>query len=436
MAGPENQSSQIEQPKNIPGFRGLERLDKIENLKKGAFREFLNKVTTIRGNPEELKKTTSKIEKIDSDTTLSPEQKKEQLRTLPKEELFAVIGKDIELGEKGMHVALDFGKLQFAEQTAIGAGHLLPANVSKVQFGEGSLAKTTKRLPGTRGAEYRTEKDRYMSSYTNTKLFIKYEDILPCDEKQLARAEEVEKKYDQQREDTIGKTHKQQGVLRAEQPAVASASAPQESRDTLVSRAPIFIGDSQVEGLRGALSKKGILAVDFRGLRIEAIAACLKDPSKIDQYYKRESQQAYKEGVKARVAQLQNQIRNTDTIVFQCGGNNIVAGDSLEKMQRKIKNLIATVREFNPSAKIFMGLLIPPTESSKNVATRLACNEWLKEEAKKGTFGIVDSFGAIEDPNHPGLRNTSLSAADGAHLNGKGYRKLAQTALASINFKS
>ncbi len=435
MAGLENQSSESEKQKTIPGFRGLECLDKIENLKKGAFREFLNKVTAIRGNPEELKKVTEKLEKLDNDSNLSPDQKKEQLRSLPKEELFAVIGKDIELGEKGMQVTLDFGKLQFAEQAAIGAGHLLPANVSKVQFGEGSSTRVAKRLPGTRGAEYRTEKDRYMSSYTNTKLFIKYEDILPCDEKQLARAEEVEKKYDKQREDAIGKTHEQQGALRAEQPA-APTSAPQESRDTLPSHTPIFIGDSQVEGLRGALSKKGILAVDFRGLRIEAIAACLKDPSKIDQYYTRGSQQTYKEGVKGRVAQFQSQIRNTDTIIFQCGGNNIVAGDSLEKMQRKIKNLIATVRELNPSAKIFIGLLIPPTESSKNVATRLTCNEWLKEEAKKGTFRIIDSFGAIEDPDHPGLRDTSLSAADGAHLNRKGYQKLAQTALASINFKS
>lgn len=432
MAGPENQSSQPEQPKTIPGFKGLEHLDKVDALKKGAFREFLNKVTAIRGNPEELRKVTEKLEKLDNDSSLSLDQKKEQLRSLPKEELFAVIGKNIELGEQGMHVALDFGKLGFAEQTAIGAGHLLPANVSKVQFGEGSSATAAKRLPGTRGGEYRTENDRYMASYTNTNIFIKYEDILPYDEKQMADAEEAEKKYNQQREDTVQQTHEQHMALRAEQPA-APASAPQESNDTLPSHAPIFIGDSQVEGLRGALSRKGILAVDFRGRRMESIADALKNPSLVDKWFG--ENEKYREGVKARLLKFHEQIKSTDSVVFQCGGNNITSGQSLSQMQENFRKLVATVRGFNPSAKIFVGLLIPPTETSKNVETRIAYNAWLKKEAEKDSWKIVDSYGAVQDPT-TGLRDPRLSAKDGHHLNGQGYAHLAKTALDTINYQA
>ncbi len=434
MAGNET-PTQPEQPKEIPGFKGLENLDKVEALKKGAFREFLNKVTALRANPVEFKKTAEKLEKIDSDTALSPEQKKEQLRNLSKEELFAVIGKNIELGEKGMDVTLDFGKLVFAEQTAIGAGHILPATVSKVQFGEGVSATTAKRLPGTRGGEYRTENNRYMSSYTNTKIFIKYEDILSLDSAKIAEAETTEKSYNQQREVATVHTHDQQAALRTDMPVAqpAAATAPAESGDTPPSRTPIFIGDSQVEGLRGALSKSGILAVDFRGRRMEDIAAALKDPSLVNNWFGKNKK--YRNGVKARLQKFHEQIKNSDSIIFQCGGNNVVQGQSLEKLQENFKKLVGTVRYFNRSARIFVGLLIPPTESSVHVETRMAYNAWLKEEAVKGSWKIVDSFGALQDPT-TGLRDPKLSAADGLHLNSGGYAKMAKTALDTIKYQA
>ncbi len=430
MASPEHQSAAPEKPQNIPGFKGLERLDTTDALKKGAFREFLNKVIAIRQNPEEQKKISDALAKIDNNPILSDEQKKEQLRSQPQAELLATIGKNIELGEKGMSITLDFGKLAFAEQKAIGAGHLLPPNTGKIAFnGESNPAE--KRQPGSHGGEYRSEKGTYMSSFTGTKLFIKYEDILPFDAKQMEQATALEKASVKKVQTLQDSSHDAQTSLRREVAGTSQPTQPAqlaqreqsdeqfaESKEKLVSHRPVFIGDSQVEGLRPSLAKRGIKAFDYRGLRMETIATRINTLSEDEKQF----------------------IRTADTIVLQCGGNNLAMSKNypLEKMQNNFQKLINAVKEINPNVHIRVGTLMAPGDNSSSRETRFAWNAWLKNEAtKSGGFSVVDTYALTEDPGNPGHRIEALfGGANNPHLKMSEYAKLSPKLLEAINYKA
>lgn len=439
MAGPEAQQKAPEQPKDIPGFKGLERMEKIDALKKGgAFREFLDKVVSIRSNPEQQKKVAEALQKIDSDTSLSDDQKKEQLRLQPQADLLAIIGKNIEFGEKGMNVTLDFGKLAFAEQKGIGAGHLFPPNVTNVSFGGENKGTEAKRSPGTRGGEYRSKKNKYMSSFTGTKLFIAYKDIMPFDAKQMESAIKLEKDSMQKVQATVGEAHSAQAGLRGSEkltpPAVAAPLAAEqtpaqaarvepplvqgrESNERFISRSPVFIGDSQVQGLKGSLAKRGIRSFDYVGKTMQSIAA----------------------HIRALPEQDRQAIKKADTIVFQCGGNNLAGkeGYPLKKMQDNFYLMISAIKSINPDAKIKVGTLMAPGKYSSNKPTRAAYNAWLKEEAAKtGNFSVMDTYAMTEDPNNPGHRIEQLfGGANNPHLKWKEYFKLSPKMLEAINYQ-
>lgn len=431
--------------KNDPNLKGLENLDKIEALKKGAFREFIDKVMAIRRNPEEQKKITEKLEKIDNDTQLTDNQKKEALRSQSSTELFAVIGKNIEFGAEGMSVTFDFGKLAFAEKTAIGAGHILPPNIGKIKFGEGKNATEAKRQPGTRGGEYRTEKDKYMSSYTNTKVFIKYTDIMPFDAKQMEEATKKEQESVVKKVATVDTAHDAHADLRAGMPQAGSAphapapeptatQKPAESKDIQVSHAPVFIGDSQMEGMGPTLRRKGIKAIDLRSMKMEDIARGLKDPGYLNTFYERTGNgQAFAESRKRTLLAGVEALKTADTVMLQCGGNNIANGHSLETMQRHFRTLIGTIREINPNAKIRVGLmLIRDTNRPENdVATRY--NEWLKGNAQKEGVTLVDSRGIMMAYRE---KFPNRNWGKGAHLHGDEYKNLANGVIDAIGYQS
>lgn len=435
MAGPEAQQKAPEQPKDIPGFKGLERMEKIDALKKGsAFREFVDKVVLIRSNSEQQKKVAEALQKIDSDPNLSDDQKKEQLRSQPQADLLAIIGKNIEFGEKGMNVTLDFGKLAFAEQKGIGAGHLFPPNATNVSFGGESNGTEAKRSPGTRGGEYRSRKNKYMSSFTGTKLFIAYKDIMSFDAKQMKSATKLEKDSMQKVQATVGEAHSAQAGLRGSEKLTPPASAPteqaraaqtepslvrgKESNEVQVTRRPVFIGDSQVQGLKGSLAKKGIRSFDYVGKTMQSIAA----------------------NIRALPEQDRQAIKNADTVVFQCGGNNLAGreGYPLKKMQDNFYLMISAIKSINPDAKIRVGTLMAPGEYSSNKPTRAAYNAWLKEEAvRTGKFSIVDTYAITEDPNNPGHRIEQLfGGASNPHLKWKEYSKLSPKMLEAINYQA
>ncbi len=444
MAGPEAQPKAPEQPKDIPGFKGLERMEKIDALKKGgAFREFLDKVVSIRSNPEQQKKVAEALQKIDSDPNLNDDQKKEQLRSQPQAELLAIIGKNIEFGEKGMNVTLDFGKLAFAEQKGIGAGHLFPPNASNISFGGESNGTEAKRSPGTRGGEYRSRKNKYMSSFTGTKLFIAYKDIMSFDAKQMESATKLEKDSMQKVQATVGEAHSAQAGLRGSEKLTPPASAAQtepslargkESNEKSVSHSPVFIGDSQMEGLAPTLRRKGIKAIDLRSMKMEDIARGLKDPEYLNSFYEQTGNgQAFAESRKRTLLAGIKALETADTVMLQCGGNNIANKHSLETMQKHFRTLVGTIKKINQNAKIRVGLmLIRNTNRPENdVATQY--NEWLKENAQKEGVELVDSRGIMMNYRE---KFPDRNWGKGAHLHGDEYKNLANGVLEAINYQA
>lgn len=416
-------------PTEIIGLKGIEKLDTIPALKSGSFRDFLNKVIEIRKNPTKEKEIHDEIKKIDEDKKLSSTNKKTQLRGIDRVKLLAAIGKKIEFGEKSMEITLDFGDLTFAEKRAIGAGDILPPSVKKAAFGKEQSAEMTTgtRSIGAHGREYRSENKKYLASHTNTKLTIAYEDIMTTSPEQAQRMETTEEKAGGKAQAAVETAKKSTKDLRGEigKPPVAPAKAA-EKIEVGVSHHPVFIGDSQMEGMGNYyLRSQGIDAIDLRSMKMESIARTLENPSKVDNFYKRESA-SFIESRKNHVLNGREKLKTADAIMLQCGGNNVEAGQSLEKMQSSLEKLIATVRTFNTSAPIYIGtLMVQPKTSDESIRNQY--NAWLLEQAAKGAFRIVDTNSIVKE--------SGIKRPAGAHLDRNNYINLAKQALKAINYQ-
>ncbi len=414
---------------NIPEFKGLEKLNTIPALKEGSFREFLNKVMEIRQAPEKEKQAHDEIKKIDSDTTLSNDEKKSQLRAIDRIKLFAVIGKNIEFGENSLEITLDFNDLDFAEKQAIGAGDILPPNINKIAFEKKQNAKPIigERTVGPNGREYRSKSRNYIASYTGTKLTIDYKDILTTTNEQTQKMDVTEKKSIIKAEEAVQTSQKSTKDLKGEieKPKPIPAKAA-ETKEVGVSHRPVFIGDSQMEGMGSYyLRGQGIDTIDLRSMRMESIARTLEDPSKVDSYYKGKSE-AFVSNRKNRIISGREKLKTADAIVLQCGGNNIVSKHSLQKMQSSLEKLIATIRTFNISAPIYVGMLMIRPETPDNSVSN-QYNTWLRDQASKGVIRIVDSNKIVRD--------SGIKRPSGTHLDRNGYIHLAKQVLKAINYR-
>ncbi len=416
-------------PMEIPGLKGIEKLDTIPALKSGSFREFINKVIEIRKNPTKEKEIHDEIKKIDEDKKLSSIDKKTQLRGIDKIKLLATIGKKIEFGEKSMEITLDFGDLTFAEKRAIGAGDILPPNIKKATFERKQGAETTtgSRAIGPNGREYRSENKKYLASHTGTKLTIAYEDIMDTSPEQAQRMDAVEEKEGEKAKVAIETSKKSAKDLKREigKPPVVPTKAA-EKREVGISHQPVFIGDSQMEGMGSYyLRSQGIDAIDLRSMKMETIAGTLENPSKVDDFYKKESA-SFIENRKKRVLSGREKLKTADAIVLQCGGNNIASKYSLQKMQSSLEKLISTIRTFNTSAPIYVGtLMIRPETPDNSVSNQY--NAWLSEQASKGVIQIIDS--------HKIVKESGIKRSSGAHLDRNSYINLAKQALKTINYQ-
>ena len=416
-------------PIEIPGLKGIEKIDTIPALKSGSFRDFLNRVMEIRKNPTREKEIHDEIKKIDEDAKLSSIEKKTQLRGIDRVKLLAAIGKKIEFGEKSMEITLDFGDLTFAEKRAIGAGDILPPSVKKIAF---SKNQGTETIPGTRsiganGREYRSENKKYLASRTNTKFTISYEDIMTTNPEQAQRMEATEEKAGGKARAAVETSKKSIKKLKVGigEPPIALAKAV-EKREVGVSLHPIFIGDSQMEGMGSYyLRGQGIDAIDLRSMKMETIAGTLENPSKVDNFYKKESA-AFIENRKKHLLSGREKLKTADAIILQCGGNNIASNYSLPKMQSSLKKLISTIRSFNASAPIYIGTLMIKPETPDN-SVSYQYNTWLREQASKGVIRIVDSNKIV--------RESGIKRPSGAHLDRNGYVNLAKQALKAINYR-
>lgn len=423
------ETAPVQTSAEIPGFKGLEKLHTIPALREGSFRKFLDKVMEIRQVPAKEKQTHDEIKKIDSDTTLSNEDKKSQLRAIDRTKLFATIGKNIEFGENSLEITLDFNGLAFAEKQAIGAGDILPPSIKKVAFWKKQNAKPIvgERTVGPDGREYRSKNRNYIASYTGTKLTINYKDILTTTNEQARKMDTAEKKGIAKAEEAAKTTTKSTKILKdAIGKAPITPASNSETNEVAISRHPVFIGDSQMEGMGSYyLRGQGIDAIDLRSMKMETIAGTLENPSKVDNFYKKESA-AFIENRKKHLLSGREKLKTADAIILQCGGNNIASNYSLPKMQSSLKKLISTIRSFNTSAPIYIGTLMIRTETQDNSVSN-QYNAWLLEQASKGVIRIVDSNKIV--------RESGIKRPSGAHLDRNGYVNLAKQALKAINYR-
>ncbi|MCX6734086.1 MAG: SGNH/GDSL hydrolase family protein [Candidatus Peregrinibacteria bacterium] len=423
------ETAAVKSSAEIPGLKGMEKLNTIPALKEGNFHEFLDKVLEIRRDPLKEKSAYDEIKKIDDDKTLSANDKKAQLRAIDRTKLFATIGKNIEFGENSLEITLDFDGLDFAEKQAIGAGDILPSSIKKIAFEKKQNAKLTvgERTVGPNGREYRSKNRNYIASYTGTKLIINYKDILPITKEQERKIDAAEKKGEEQAAETVGTSKKAAEALKKDvgQKPQAQAKTP-ETNEVGVSHQPVFIGDSQMEGMGGYyLRGKGIDVIDLRSMRMESIARTLKDPTKIDMYYAKKSKE-FIERRKNRIISGREKLKTADSIVLQCGGNNIAANQSLEKMQASLQKLIGTIRTFNTSAPLYVGTIMVK-EGVPETATSRQYNMWLKEQASKGAFRIMDSEKIVKE--------SGIVRPAGVHLDRENYIHLSKEALKAINYQ-
>ncbi len=444
MGNGENGNIEVSRVKhNIPDFKGMEKLESVPELKSGSFREFLNKVMGIRQDPEKEKQAHDEIKKIDSDSELSDEEKKSQLRGIDRVKLFAIIGKHINFTEDHLEITLNFGDLTFAEQQAIGAGDILPPAIRNITFtGTDHETEPTagSRSIGPNGREYQSEKQHYMSSYTGTKLSIAYKDIMATNNEQAQEMEKVEEKRSEQAAEVVqaAKADKQDLKQDVAQQSIVQPRLP-ETRETGVSHQPLFIGDSQMEGIGNYYLKgQGIDYIDLRSMRMEVIADTLDNPSKIDAFYRKKLPKndvekkkldAFIKHRKERLMQGRERIKTADAIVLQCGGNNIAWNDSLKDMQSSLEKLIKTIgaiRGNDNPAPIHVGMLMIREETPPNSVSR-QYNQWLVEEAAKGKFRIINSEKIIKESGIP--------RGKGVHLGPSGYINLAKQALKAINYQ-
>lgn len=414
------------------GLKGVEKLDKIEALRDGPFRtEYLDKVIALKSDQKALDAMRKKLEGIENDDTKTPEQKTALLREgLASSEntlegmanLFAILGKNIEFGDTSMKITFDFGKLNYAEDSAVGAGHILPPNV---QFITTENGKAARRTIGKRGGEYRTG-SKYTAVKSETTVVIEYKDIMKFDDKKMAKGLTIEKELSAKHlataaasrakriamlnsilEERAAKKERvaakkpaaRQEVAKAEttKPEVKKAEVAKpvetpkavtpEQTEVLNGKLPApppslefqetprptnklaVIGDSQVEGLGSRLGKEGIPYSDLRGFSIRGITEALNNPLSIARHFRKrydnpEKQAQYDARMHSQIAHTEKvlaALTTAERVFIQCGGNNIHdKSKSVDSMKRDFTALISAIKEKSASHKdIFVGYLMP-----------------------------------------------------------------------------
>lgn len=422
--GPDRQK-ESEKGQKIDGFTGLERLNTVEQLKQGAFREFLNQVMRLRQDPEGMKKIEAELLKQDK------KRDTKGMRMQDAARLFAVIGKKVELTDTGMKITCDFGKLSFAEKRAIGAGHILPPSVQKIASGgtdekSPALAARTVRESG---AGYFDNQRKYQSVFTGTEIFIPYGEIKNIDATKGAAVEaRLEGKAAQVASGSrADRGRVQDSVPPATGPTATAETGPvaAETQKTSVKNVIAF-GDSQMQGIArmGGAPFEAHYKVGARISKVESIM------------------RQYLPGALRANPSL-------STIYVQTGGNDrwdagrIGWKKTVEHMQRDMRHLVAAVKEINrtirpsPPLRIVVGTLMPYEKTPGEIQsdndihqTCVAYNEWLRQDHAKEGFAIFDGFRAIEAAPGTFAQAKQYQRKGGDHhLNGRGYKRLAQAFL-------
>lgn len=450
--GPDRQK-ESEKGQKIDGFTGLERLNTVEQLKQGAFREFLNQVMRLRQDPEGMKKIEAELLKQDKKRDTKGMRMKDAAR------LFAVIGKKVELTDTGMKITCDFGKLSFAEKRAIGAGHILPPSVQKIASG-GTDKKSptlTARTVRESGAGYFDDQHKYQSVFTGTEIFIPYGEIKNID---ATKGAAVEARLEGKAAQVASGSRADRGRVQdsvppaPEQAPARTAVAPRQTPTAAPTTAPASAATGPT-----ATAETGPVAAETQKTSVKNVMAFGDSQMQgIARMGGAPFEAQYKVG--ARISKVESIMRqylpgalranpSLSTIYVQTGGNDrwdagrIGWKKTVEHMQRDMRHLVAAVKEINrtvrpsPPLRIVVGTLMPYEKTPGEIQsdndihqTCVAYNEWLRQDHAKEGFAIFDGFRAIEAAPGTFAQAKQYQRKGGDHhLNGRGYKRLAQAFL-------
>lgn len=422
MSRPEVVSQSSLEQKNIPGFHGFELMKaKVDVLKEGAFAQFMQKVIEYRSDPlkiEQLRKEFSSYGKKRDIVALRAGGLSNDSVIDGPARLFAFFGEKVDFERDGMRVKFDFHGMNFAKNY-IGAGHLLPGTVARIENKNGD---TSERRPGIRGAEYRLAKNhRYQPIYNNTEIFIRYQDIFPDSVDVLRERVKIEASFMKQHVQLRSETQKRlvEAVPIPPPPLVSPLeSRPEptsqkvqsrlesrvESREVYHPSDVLVFGDSQIGGVRGYL-KKGVRSYCRDGATISQIFDIVRDHPE--------------------------QIQHAKLIYVQGGGNDVWATKT-EKMKKNIQALVDYIRAVNPAVRLVIGT-IPPREevivqkNSVRAEKIRQClngyNDWVRNRYEVFDVNRIMAAGPKSSSQNPEYRR---NGAPNVHFNGKGYKAYAQ----------
>jgi lysophospholipase L1-like esterase len=176
----------------------------------------------------------------------------------------------------------------------------------------------------------------------------------------------------------------------------------------------LLIGDSQAEGLRPVLGKKGVKAY----ARIGKLA---------DYFVQRLATQ------KA----LREQVGFAQLVYLQLGGNHVTRGDRPTEIRHALCTLVDDIRALNPSVRVVLGEIpirgawfdrVSPTGDRREEALE-TINAWIRGGGDaRCAFEPFSSNDVVSDPNDPRQQRAEFrrKIAD-VHLNSKGYAALGES---------
>lgn len=115
-------------------------------------------------------------------------------------------------------------------------------------------------------------------------------------------------------------------------------------------------------------------------------------------------------------------VLNPSTVVIEIGGNDLIQGKCLSRIQTNVHSLVAKIRSRLPRARIIF-ISVPPTDVRHLNAIVPVYNQFLATLPNEyPNLVYVDTWNGMRDENLPTIRRDMLrEGRDKIHFNEKGY---------------
>lgn len=200
----------------VEGFPSPEELSNLDILKNNntEFARFFDRVFALRSHPEEMQKVREQVEQFDR------AKNKNALRFGPagadalewSAKLFALFAEKVEIkevdGKKGFFININFGDCNYAEDSAVGAGHLLTGAVTEIGIRSSETEQFTSALrhSGARGGEYHSS--HYEVMYSHYDIFVPFEKIVVRPASVALQQRKIEEKKASEYQQVLDKSQK------------------------------------------------------------------------------------------------------------------------------------------------------------------------------------------------------------------------------------